>query len=207
MLAAPWFLGLMAFLSSLITSAVLLYSAVKKLPPPAPAVVEVNPAVTAPPPVIWNFKTEAVQDLINELKESNDGMLARQKDLSTLEARISAERLEVEKVKQDVLRMRQELDRRIVEVQENEAKNLKVLAQTYSSMAPSAAVPILHEMDEDIVVKIFSLMKSERVGILLGEMARVAGADKSASDSPARRAARISDKLRLMKGLKKEVAQ
>lgn len=208
MLAAPWFLALVGFLINVIISGALLSSAVKNLPKPEPIPVsEPNPELTTPPPVIWNFKTDAIQDMIAELKESKDGVLAEHKELATLQAQISAERQEVEKVKQEVIRLRQELDRRVVEVHEYETKNLKTLAQTYSTMLPVAAAAILRELDEDTVVKIMSLMKAERVGILLGELAKATASDRGGEQSPALRAARISDKLRLMKTPKKEVPQ
>jgi len=105
----------------------------------------------------------------------------------------------------EVGKMRQELDARVVEVAENERDNLKKLVQTYMVMPPPSAVLILRELDEDTVVKILSNMKADRVALILGEMARVV--DKSSDEPPSRRAARISDKLRLMKALKKEVAQ
>ena len=83
-----------------------------------------------------------------------------------------------------------------------EVKNLKTLAQTYSAMNPSAAVAILRELDEDTAVKILSTMKVDRVGPILGEMAKTA--DRPGEDSMPKRAARITDKLRLLKTAKKE---
>ncbi len=208
MLTAPWFLAIIGFLINAIITAPMLYVAIKRLPkpePPQPTAAEV--AAAAPPPVIWNFKTEAIQELITELKDSKESLISDHKDLATLQAQVSAERQEVEKVKLEVVRLRNDLDRRVVEVQESEAKNLKTLAQTYSTMSPPAAAPILRELDEDTVVKILSLMKVERVGTLLAELAKPTAADRGGDEAPARRAARISDKLRLMKTLKKEVAQ
>jgi Mg/Co/Ni transporter MgtE len=73
-------------------------------------------------------------------------------------------------------------------------------------MPPTNAVLIFRELDEDTVVKILSAMKPDRVALILGEMARIVDKDR-ADEPPSRRAARISDKLRLMKALKKEVAQ
>ena len=208
MLAAPWFLAIIGFLINAIITAAMLSSAIKKLPkvePPPPTPAEVQAAI--PPPVIWNFKTEAIQELITELKEDKEALLAEHKDLGVLQAQVSAERQEVEKVKQEVIRLRQDLDRRVVEIQESEAKNLKTLAQTYSKMLPPAAASILRELDEDTVVKILSLMKVESVGFLLGELAKPTASDRGGDENPAKRAARISDKLRLMKNPKKEVAQ
>jgi hypothetical protein len=63
-------------------------------------------------------------------------------------------------------------------------------------------------LDEDTVVKIFAQMKPDIVSKMLGTMASLVDKNERFSeDSPARRAARISDKLRLMKTVKKEVVQ
>lgn len=217
MLAAPWFLALVAFVINMVATVVMLNSAVKKLPKidlsPAPDPTELaakeakEAAAAAPPPQVWSFKTGAVDELINELKKERDAIIEEQKDLAAMSSQVSAERQEVEKVKQEVLRLRKELESRIVEVAENERDNLKRLVQTYTVMAPAAVVPIFRELDEDSVVKILSQMKTDRVALILGEMARASDKDKNADDPPARRVARISDKLRLMKALKKEVAQ
>ena len=207
MAASPWFLSFLSVLTSAIVSCVLMVSAVRSLPKTTPLVSGVGARASVSVPVIWSFRTDAIQELVSELNESREGLIVEQKDLASLQAQVSAEKQEVEKVKQEILRLRQDLDRRIVEVKESEARNLKTLAQTYSSMVASAAVPILRELDEDTVVKILSLMKPEKVGALLGEMAKVSAVERGADDSPARRVARISDKIRLMRALKKEVPQ
>ncbi len=54
-------------------------------------------------------------------------------------------------------------------------------------------------------MKILATMKAKAVGLVLSEMGKAI--DKSGEESTARRAARITDKLRLMKNMKKEVAQ
>ena len=123
-----------------------------------------------------------------------------------MSSQVTAERQEVERIKEEVARMRRELESRIVEVAENERDNLKKLVATYTAMPPVNAVMIFRETDEDTVVKILSAMKPDRVALILGEMARLVDKDRS-DEPPSRRAARISDKLRLMKALKKEVAQ
>lgn len=215
MLAAPWFLALVAFVINLVCTVVMLKSAVNKLPPPDltppadPAEVakkEAEEAVAAaPPPPLWSFKTAAVDELINELKNERQAIIEEQKDLAAMSSQVTAERQEVEKVKAEVAKMRQELEARIIEVAENERDNLKKLMQTYMVMPPAAAVMIFREMDEDQVVKILSTMKNDKVALILGAMASTV--DKNSDEPPARRAARISDKLRLMKALKKEVAQ
>jgi flagellar motility protein MotE (MotC chaperone) len=222
MLAAPWFIALLAFLVNAVTTAVLLKPVIEEAKQQAAQTAQANEvkateekkveaekaAAAVPPPPPWNFKTDAVDELITELKASKEGLLEEMKDLSVLQSQVAAERQEVEKLKAEVVRLRAELDARIVEIQDYEKDNIKKLVSTYTTMPAGSAVPILRELDEDTVVKIFSMMKPEAVSKLLGAMAALVDKGNPLSeDSPARRAARISDKLRLMKTSKKEVAQ
>jgi flagellar motility protein MotE (MotC chaperone) len=218
MLAAPWFLAVVAFVVNAVSTFLMLKPEIEKAKQVAIVTseekvveekkVEEERIAALPPPPPWNFKTEAVDELVNELKASKEGLLDEMKDLSLLQTQISAEREEVEKLKAEVIRLRQELDARVVEVQEFEKDNLKKLVSTYAAMPPISAVPILKELDEDTVVKIFAQMKPDIVSKMLGTMASLVDKNERLSeDSPARRAARISDKLRLMKTVKKEVVQ
>jgi flagellar motility protein MotE (MotC chaperone) len=214
MLAAPWFLAVVGFVINMVCTVFMLNSAVSKLPKPdftpKPDPVEVAAAevkaaeAAAPPPQLWSFKTNAVDELIAELKKERDAIIEEQKDLAAMSSQVTAERQEVEKVKAEILRLRAELEARIVEVSESERENLKRLAQTYMAMPPAGAAAILRELDEDSVVKVLSEIKTKTSALILGEMARIV--DKNSDEPPARRAARISDKLRLMKALKNETA-
>lgn len=221
MLAAPWFLAVVALLVNVALSFVLLKSESGKIreriqqeqiAAKGPSAEEIAAkeaaaaAAAAPPPPVWGFKTGAIDELMTELKNERQNLLEEQKDLAALSSQVTSERQEIERVKQEVARMRQELESRVIEVAENERDNLKKLVTTYTAMPPTNAVLIFRELDEDTVVKILSAMKSERVALILGEMARLVDKDR-ADEPPSRRAARISDKLRLMKALKKEVAQ
>jgi flagellar motility protein MotE (MotC chaperone) len=214
MLAAPWFLAVVGFVINMICTVVMLNSAVSKLPKPdftpAPDPVEVAAAevkaaeAAAPPPQLWSFKTNAVDELITELKKEREAIIEEQKDLAAMSSQVTAERQEVEKVKEEIMRLRKDFEARIVEVAQHETENLKNLAQTYTAMLPAGAAVILREIDEDAAVKILSQMKPKSAALVLGEMARIV--DKNSDEPPARRAARISDKLRLMKAPKKDIA-
>lgn len=208
MLGAPWFIALIAFLVNSLVAGWMIMGAIKTLPKPQPvAVVEPPTKFTEPPPPLWSFRTDAIQELVVELKENKEGMISEHKELAAIQAQVSSEKQELERVKQELIRLREDLDKRVVEIQDFEVKNLKTLSQTYSTMLPPAAAAIFRELDEDTVVKILALMKTERVALLLGELAKPSPTDRNAEESPAKRAARISDKLRLMKSLKKEVPQ
>ena len=215
MLAAPWFLAVVGFVINMVCTVVMINAAVSKLPKPdftpvadpvVVAAVEAKAAeAVAPPPQLWSFKTNAVDELITELKKEREAVIEEQKDLAAMSSQVTAERQEVEKVKNEILRLRKDLEARIVEVAESEKENLKNLGQTYTAMLPAGAAVILRELDEDSAVKILAQMKPKSAALVLGEMARIV--DKTSDEPPARRAARISDKLRLMKALKSTAAQ
>ena len=71
------------------------------------------------------------------------------------------------------------------------------MSQTVLS-AREGRVAILREMDDTTVVKLLSLMKSDAVGPIFEEMTKTS----SPEGTLARRAAVLSEKLRLMKSFK-----
>ncbi len=162
------------------------------------------PAVetTKLPPRLWNFNGDAVNQLITDLKNGREKLAVDEKNLVTLKSQLDSEKAELGKLRVELEQMRKEIDDRVLEIQEGEIKNLKTLGQTYAAMTPAAAVAIFREMDENMVVKILSCMKVDRTGPILGEMGK--GQDKPGEESMTKRAARISDKLRLIKPIKKE---
>ncbi len=167
---------------------------------PQPQTTEEAPEKTLLPERMWSFKTQAVDEMIAELKKTRAKLDQEAKDAVILKTQIAAERAELERVQKGIVAMREELEKRIVEIQEPELKNLKTLANTYATMKPPAAVAILREMDENTVVKMLSLMKADQVGPILGEMPKAT--DRPGEETMARRAARMSDKLRLIQSAK-----
>ena len=198
LLQSGWALALIATLLSLGTTTVLVIPELSKLTPPT--VVAQEKLVL--PAKLWSFKTDAMDELIKDLTTERAKLAEDEKRAIAMQNRAAAERSELDKKKAEIQAIRDEIDQRVVEIQESEVKNLKTLAQTYSAMNPSAAVAILRELDEDTAVKILSTMKVDRVGPILGEMAKTA--DRPGEDSMPKRAARITDKLRLLKTAKKE---
>lgn len=197
-LSSPMGLAVLGALLHFGTLTAVLMPALALLQPPPPP--EEAPGKTLLPERMWSFKTQAVDEMIAELKKTRAKLDQEAKDAAILKTQIASERAELEKVQKGIVAMREELEKRIVEVQEPELKNLKTLANTYSTMKPPAAVAILREMDENTVVKMLSLMKADQVGPILGEMPKAN--DRPGEETMARRAARISDKLRLIKSAK-----
>ena len=142
------------------------------------------------PPRFWSFKTEEIDTMISELKSERKKLEKRESDLEQTSAHIEAERQELDKVKASIKAMR--------EIQEVEVKNIKSLVQTYSNLTPAAAVAIFRDMDDHTVVKILSMMKADKVAAILQEMSKTPDKDGTLSTL----AARITDKLRLLKPVK-----
>ena len=139
----------------------------------------------------WDFWTIEIDNLTSELK-GEKARLRQQTDLlDQRAARIEAEKQELEKLRSEIGAMRQEIDQRVIAINTDEAKNLRSLAQTYSTLSAHAAVSIIRDMDDTTVVKILSLMKPDVVGPIFEEM--------SGDTALAQHAAVLSDKLRLMK--------
>jgi flagellar motility protein MotE (MotC chaperone) len=139
----------------------------------------------------WDFWTIQIDNLTSELKEEKARLRQQSDSLDQRAARITAEKQELENLRTEIAGMRQEIDQRVIAINSDEAKNLRSLAQTYSTLTPHAAVSIIRDMDDSTVVKILSLMKPDVVGPIFEEMA--------GDTTLAQHAAVLSDKLRLMK--------
>ncbi len=146
----------------------------------------------------WDFWTIEIDGLSSELKEEKARLRQQADALNQRAARLASEQQELAKVRADIEGMRAEINRKVIEITADELKNLKSLAQTYATLSPKAAVAIFREMDDTTAVKILSLMKADIVGPIFEEMAKTQGPDGPL----AKRAALLSEKLRLMKATK-----
>ncbi len=143
----------------------------------------------------WDFWTIEIDNLSNELKEERLRLRRQSELLDQRAARLAAEEKEFAKLRADVESLRRQIAEKVIEITADEAKNLRILSQTYTSLTPRGAVAILREMDDATAVKILSLMKPDVVGAIFEAMSQGNGADNSLP----RRAALLSEKLRLMK--------
>jgi flagellar motility protein MotE (MotC chaperone) len=143
----------------------------------------------------WDFWTIEMENLANDLRDERVRIKQHEEQLVQREARLAAEQQELEKTRKQIGELRAAIDERLIEVTEGESTNLKKLAQTYSTLTPKSAVAIFREMDDTTLVKLFSLMKPDSVGPILEEMGK-----ESATDATlAKRAALLSERLRLIK--------
>lgn len=143
----------------------------------------------------WDFWTIEMDNLSNELKEERARLRKQSELLDQRAARITLEEKEFAKLRAEIETMRKDVATKVMEIGADEAKNLKTLANTYATLTPKAAVAILKEMDDVTIVKLLSLMKTDVVGPIFEEMGKSAAADNNL----AKRAALLSERLRLMK--------
>jgi hypothetical protein len=139
----------------------------------------------------WNYYNEDIEHLITYLKDTSNSFRIRQKDLDELGQRLAAERAELASVTQLVARLRDDIDKQVIRIQDDEIINVKRLAKTYAGMDPSSAAKVFAELDEKLVVKIMSQMKDDQNAAILDALAKT-------NAQGAKLAAALSDKLRLV---------
>jgi len=139
----------------------------------------------------WNYYNQDIEYLITYLKDTSNLFRIRQKDLDELGQRLAAERAELASVTQLVARLRDDIDKQVIRIQDDEIINVKRLAKTYAGMDPSSAAKVFAELDEKLVVKIMSQMKDDQNAAILDALAKT-------NAQGAKLAAALSDKLRLV---------
>jgi flagellar motility protein MotE (MotC chaperone) len=143
----------------------------------------------------WDFWTIEIENLSTELKDERARLRQQSEQLEQRAARVEAEARELGRMRTEIEALRGQMSDRLIEMKEDEVKNLKTLAQTYTNLTPRASVAIIRELDDVTAVKILSLMKPDVVAPIFEEMSRAAGGDTTLT----RRAAVLSNQLRLMK--------
>lgn len=138
----------------------------------------------------WNFHNPELDQLIDELKKEKVNLAGRQKELNELELRLKTEYAELLQLTQTVWQLKQDFDREVIKVKEDEQSNLKKLARIYSTMAPDNAAKILNELTDEMIVKVLVFMKESESAPILEAMGKNNPADT-------KRAALITEKLRL----------
>ena len=165
------------------------------------AIVRPSKVVTELKKKGWDFWTIEMENLASELNEERARLKKQAELLLEREARLAAEEKEFAKLRADVEALRKQIAERVIEISTDEAKNIRSLSQTYTNLTPKAAMNLISELDDTTAVKIMSLMKPDVLGPIFEEMS---GAAKGSTPDPAlaRRAALLSDKMRLMKSSK-----
>lgn len=199
-----------ALLYLAVTAAVLLRGYKPPAPPPKkpvqqaesehidtkPLMDKMQSELESDPPPSWKYMNPEMDKLVNDMQTHADAIRERETQLEALAQRLAAERAELAAVTQSVARMQQDIDQRIIRIQEDEAANVKRLAKTYATMEPASVAKIVAELDEKLVVKILSQMKDDQTALILDAVAKT-------DAQGARLAASLSDRLRLVPTTKK----
>jgi flagellar motility protein MotE (MotC chaperone) len=138
----------------------------------------------------WEFINPEADQLVAELKSEKQALAKKGQEIANLNERLQAERSELNAAMQTVRQLQADFDQNVVRVHEDETINLKKLAKVYADMAPESAANIFAEMDDSSVVKIMVFMKD-------GETAGIFEALSKKGQPDAKRAASLSEKLRL----------
>lgn len=154
------------------------------------------------PPTFESLKTPDFNKFIEELEKQRNFLTEKAERLQQMDARISAERQSLEKLKKDVQSLQKEFDEKAkkfeqtrIAIDGEQSKNIKDLASTYATLSPQAAVSIIMELPDDFAVQILSRMKPEEIGPIFEEMT-------SSSEEMVKRAGRLSNMLRLLSPIK-----
>ena len=118
----------------------------------------------------------------------------RSQQLDERERLLDQEREEIEASRRQVEALQTRINQHIVAVQEEEQRNLKSLAETYSQLSARAAVAIFNELDDTTVAKLLSFMPPESAAEILEELSTTGGANPA----NVKRAAELSQRLRLL---------
>ena len=148
----------------------------------------------------WDFWTLEMGALSEELIQEKEAQRIRKQDLEALSQRIQSEKAELQVIRDQITAIRNELNDSVITLLEAEKPNLKTLSRSYAAMKPAEAAPILRHMNDEMLVKLLALMKPDVVASILTQMAALkpeAGDPPNSSGSA--RAAKISEKLRLLK--------
>lgn len=127
---------------------------------------EKKPELPPEPPGI-NPETLRMMEMIErknrELKQREEQMALREKNLQALEAKIKSD---LEKIEVALARSEEQvgIKRDLIE------KNVNNLVKVYSAMKSAEAARLLENLDEGVAVQIVSRMKSKTAGSVLGKM-------------------------------------
>lgn len=138
----------------------------------------------------WSFFNPEMDQIMADLKAERDAIASRERQLGELEARVRAEKAELEEAVKAVKRMQEMVDRSVIQIKEDEMGNLKRLAKMYAAMEPAGAARILKEIDDSVTVKIMTLMKEPETAAILEAFARL-------GEPETKRAATIAENLRV----------
>lgn len=191
LLTSGWLIPIVGALVYLGTTFVLLDPKALKFPKAVPvAAHEPDPEESPLASTQWDFSAPEVDRLIREVKDEKLRLATRETQLNELAARIAAERAELVTVTQEVYRLQAEFNKVVTYVTQQEADIQRRQARVFSAMSAEDAARVLQEMPDDRIVRLLMFMKEEEMAKILATLAKP-------GPENARRAALLSERLRL----------
>ena len=163
-LTKPWFAAVLIVLLQPVVALFLVWQS-------APAIVAALAAAAAPAEepmrprearAPWNMWTPEIEKIAAELKDVRTALQEREQAVTQREARIAAEQAELARTRKEIELQRTEIGRLLTEIGTDELKNLKSLAQTYSTLTPKGTVAIMAEMLAEIVERAIAALGETR---------------------------------------------
>lgn len=121
---------------------------------------------------LWDKQIKNFTTLLAQLEAAKNQQELREQQLNAFENQMKNEREALNVLKQSIEILQSELERRLIKVQESEIKNLKTLAETYTSMTPESVAKIFEESEEISVIKIMHFLAPETLGAILQVMSK-----------------------------------
>lgn len=136
-------------------------------------------------------KDRELRKMISEVNAQRQALCEREKPLAEAAAKIEQERKALHVLRQEVESAEQRVKASLLEVEANEAVNLKKLAKTWAQMDPLETAKLIKSLEPDFSVKILSRMTERQAAAVLGAMTADVGGEKLA--------ATITNKLKQVK--------
>lgn len=152
-------------------------------------------------PKDWDFWTTEIGSLSEDLLKERQAVREKEKDLAAWQKQIETEKAELVRAREEIEAIRDEINKTVITLMDAEKPNIKSLSRSYAAMKAPQAAAIFRKTNDDIIVKILSLMKPDTVAKILSEMASETNAAQNPPDETlgTARAARITEMLRLLK--------
>jgi len=109
-------------------------------------------------------------ELAVSLKEREQAVADKEKDLARREEQLAALRQELDEKLARLATLQQDLQARLAELQQVADKDFKNLIKVYSAMSATRLAPLLNDMDDAAVTKILKAMKSDLVAKIIPKL-------------------------------------
>ncbi len=184
-LQSPWLAALIGGLLYLGVTAALFRPGQFVRPPSMTAVAE---SLGADEPS-WKFRNPEFDQWVEEVRREKEALSLREQQLRELQARLNADRQELNSATQTVYQLQADFDRNVVRIKDQEIDNLKRQAKIISGMSPEGAAGLVNEMSEDDAVRVLFVMKADEASAILEILGKM-------GQTGARRAAVVTEKMR-----------